>query len=178
MTPPHPHHLTAAEQIHRGAFAEMHVEETLDQLWPDLVGHIDTDHADNSLEIFFRDDVPETLACTEAQAKVIHDLGFHRFFLNFCDGTEQYVHEGKIYPRKTAQMPRGGSRSTLRPRLQKRVEELEDAVHQLQVEKLSLAQLASIFSRAVDGNLAPDESYPGKPIAMVEKVLELRRKAQ
>lgn len=175
MTPPHPHHLTAAEQIHRGAFAEMHVEETLDQLWPDLVGHIDTDHADNSLEIFFHEEAPSDLVCTDVQAKAIHDLGFHRFWMNFCDGTEQYVHEGKIHQRKAAQMPRGGSRSTLRPRLQKRVEELESAVQRLQDEKLSLAELASIFSRAVDGTLTPDESYPGKPIAMVEKVLELRR---
>ncbi len=159
--------LTPAEQIHRGTFAEMHVEEVVDELWPDLVGHIGTDHYDNSLELYFTAQAPADLSCTLAQAKVVCGLGFHRFWLNFTDGTEQYCREGAIEQRARTSMPRGGSKSTLRPRLQCRVESLEKAVE-------SMGSTVSLIGAALNGDLGRHDDYPGKPIAVVEKAIETR----
>lgn len=169
-----PHKLTPAEQVHRGTFAEMHIEEVADELWPDLVGHIGTDHYDNSLELYFTEQTPADLSCTSEQARRVFELGFHRFWLNFCDGTEQYCHEGLVHQRKPAAMARGGSKSTLRPRLQKRVEELETSVKKLQSEKISVLILVDLVRQALSGDLSPDERYPGKPIPEVERILQLR----
>ncbi len=122
--------LTAAEKVHQGCFAESHVEEIADTLWPDLVGRVGADHYDNSLELFFTEDAPDTTVCTEAQAVEIFKLGFSRFWLNFCDGTEHAVvlMEGKILlgERCKAHIPRGGVRqSMLRSKLYAQIDQLE-----------------------------------------------------
>ncbi len=163
-----PNSLTAAEQIHRGAFAAMHVEETVDQIWPNLVGHISTDHYDNSLELYFLEEAPRTMSCTIQEARVLFELGFHRLYLNFCDGTEQYCHEGGIQVRKKVENPRGGSKSTLRPRLQIRISELEHDVEEMRA-------IMSLVGAALNGTINPADPYPGKPIALVERALAVAR---
>lgn len=164
-----PNHLTAAEQIHRGAFAEMHVEEMVDQLWPDLVGHISTDHYDNSLELYFLDTAPTTLVCNVQEARVLLELGFHRIWCNFLDGSEQYIHgEAGVGQRKKVDNPRGGSKSTLRPRLQVRISELEKDVAEMKA-------IMSLVGSALSGKIGVQDSYPGKPIALVERAIEAAR---
>ncbi len=169
-----PHHLTAAEQIHRGTFAEMHVEEVVDTLWPDLVGHIGTDHHDNSLELYFVERAPADLSCTPEQAKVVWALGFHRFWCNFVDGTEQYCHEGRVFHRMKGAMSRGGSKSTLRPRLQRRVRDLEVSVAHIQGELVMMSGIVSLIGAALNGDLTAETKYAGKPIAVVEKAIEMK----
>ncbi len=130
--------LTAAEKMHQGCFAESHIEEVADTLWPDMVGRVGADHYDNSLELYFIPDAPDTTLCTEAQAKEILNLGFSQFWLNFCDGTEQHVADTVkkglvIGQRQKAGLPRGGVRqSMLRSRLYAEIDRLEKQVKTLE----------------------------------------------
>jgi hypothetical protein len=132
--------LTAAEKMHQGCFAEMHVEEMLDKIWPDMVGRTGSDHYDNSLEIYCVEEAPATMSCSMEQADEIFKLGFSRFWLNFCDGTEQAVClvDEKIvlgHRRKAPGIPRGGVReSALRSKLYALIDAKEAKILELEAK--------------------------------------------
>lgn len=147
---PQPAKLTAAERMHQGCYAEMHVEEVVDQLWPDLVGRVGSDHYDNSLELFFLEEAPETTMCTEAQAIEVFKLGFSRFWLNFCDGTEQAVClvEDQIHlnERRRANVPRGGVRaSALRSKLYALIDRKEEEIVKLNKSVVEMESMLATF---------------------------------
>ncbi len=159
--------LTASEKMHQGCFAETHIEEILDALWPDMVGRVGADHYDNSLEIYFIPDAPDTLVCTEAQATGIIALGFSRFWMNFCDGTEQTVvgpcpwtkEQVVIGPRQKANLPRGGVRqSMLRSRLYAEIDRLEKKVRELEdAPGLAVRKLNLISAYVQHGSMTKDD---------------------
>lgn len=77
---------TIADRIHTGFWAQEDLEEELCEWWPDL-GHISSDHYDNSLEVYFEENSPTdnegTLEPTEEQLAEIWTTGFDRMWINF-----------------------------------------------------------------------------------------------
>jgi hypothetical protein len=85
--------MTLAEIIHEGEMAKMKLEdEIIEDVWPGRVHSIGTDWYDNSLELYFYKNTPEDFSATKEEAEQILKHGFSILFLNFADGTEQYIH--------------------------------------------------------------------------------------
>lgn len=116
-----------ADQLFSSLWSESHIFDSLSDRWS-FIDDIGWDHYDSSLEIYCDSTAPADWEISKEEAEIIWSWGFAMCWLNFADGTQQYIGPKSHGKRKPCEFPRYPSPEPLKRRDRRAVELLGEVL--------------------------------------------------